>query len=369
MVKIQINHRASIAIKELASALYDEIGEEYNLSEEEVQDYFSIKSQLLIPDGTFITIFDMVLPELELRDQEPQDIIISYLNSLNQDDNILTIVKTSDSTLYNRASRYYQEIIELEMELRNALTYILTFDQKSIGSELFKEFGINQSEKKLNTDHIDKNYENGLFYIYFNHYASFTEPQQLKADRITQFLQEPSIQTFEDFKNRLSRRGISEERHLAFLSSISTKLKPLEDMRNAIMHIRNLSKTVVANFEKAANSFGDNKGVKELIQEFWINENEVLRGKTWLALAESQTKNVVTWARDQDGEPVFQTDDEHYDDELEEEYIGMDVLKSDLIPYLIDNVEVENFDPNIPEFEVKIIEMLDAILNELANIT
>lgn len=145
-VKIQIKHKSHITFKQLTSPLYDEIGEEYDISEEEIQDCFSIESQLLIPDDTFITIFKIYLPELELRDRDSEDVIKSYLSSLNNNDSVLSIVKTNDSILFDKAKKYYQEIIELEMELRNILTYILAYDQKNICPKLLKDFGINKND-------------------------------------------------------------------------------------------------------------------------------------------------------------------------------------------------------------------------------
>lgn len=226
IVKIQINHKENITIKELSSAFYNEIGEEYNLSEEDVMGFFNIENRSLVPDGTFITIFTIDFPELELRDQSPQDIIISYLDSLKQDANILMIIKTSDFTLYNRARHYYEEIIDLEMELRNVLTYIMTFDGRKVNESLFTKFGVGLVDSH-DPSNVSKHYENGFFYILFNEYAKFLEPKQLTDKQISELLRNPSIQSFEMFREKLIQKGISEQRHIDFLSSISTQIKPL----------------------------------------------------------------------------------------------------------------------------------------------
>ena len=363
LIKIQVKHKSHITFKQLTSPLYDEIGEEYDISEEEIQDCFSIESQLLIPDDTFITIFKIYLPELELRDRDSEDVIKSYLSSLNNNDSVLSIVKTNDSILFDKAKKYYQEIIELEMELRNTLTYILAYDQKNIARELFKEFGIKQSES-FDENHIHNNYENGLFYIYFNHYAAFKKPKDLEAKDITRFLQSPSIRTFEDFKYKLDRRAILEERHLNFISSISDKLKPLEDMRNAIMHIRNLSNNIISNYEKATSG---TESINNLIQNFWLHEHEILKLNTWMALAKSQIGRVVSFAGEHEGNQIFKTNDEYHDCELEDRYVGTNALKVDLISYLVDIINMENFDCTLSEIETEIIEMIDFVLSNLVS--
>lgn len=364
-VNVQINHQRAIHLGELASHLYNEIGEENDLSEEEVQEFFNIKSQMVIPDGSFITVFEVTLPDLELRDQTPQDIFVSYLNVL-KGNGVQMVIKTNDSTLFDLASQYYQEIIKLEMDLRNVLTYILTYDNKPIDADVFKEFGIRQSQTPDNS-HMDLNYENSLFYILFNHYASFSSPRPLKLERIAEFLQLPSTQTFEDFKERLHTRGISEDRHVDFLNSISTKLKPLEDMRNAIMHVRNLSKTLVENYQKATDSYGSDRGISDLLQEFWQQENEVLREQTWSALAKSQMEKIIVAVDFQDGEFIFRlTEDPYYYYGFDTSgYVGVETAKAELFSYLVEVVQIDNFDPSDAGVEEKIDALISDTLNKM----
>ena len=179
------------------------------------------------------------------------------------------------------------DYLRLKWSLRNVLTYILTYDEKSIDRSVFKDFGIQLTESYKDGE-VNNNYENGLYYIFFNHYASFGEPKRLKAEQISEILQDVSLSDFQEFKNRLQQRYITEDRHSEFLFSIKQKLKPLEDMRNSVMHIRNLSNVKMSNFDKAVNDFGTDKGIQSLITEFWSAENEELKEQTWLSLAERE---------------------------------------------------------------------------------
>ena len=357
ILRIQLNHDAVITKQELASFLYNEIGEEYNLTEENVIDFFSIESCIFIPNQTFVSVFTISLPDLELRDIEPQDIVLSYLNTLNSSPNIISVVKTNDSILHGKAEQYYKEVIELEMDLRNILTYILTYDEKNIGEQLFKDFGINKSEK-VDYDKIREKYENGLFYIYFNHYASFSQPEKIKADQIVDLLQNSSIQSFEDFKSKIENRAIKEDRHTQFLLSIKTKLKPIEDMRNAIMHIRNLSSNVILNYEKAVKNLGDEKGIKTLLKDFWTEEKKELNETTWLSIAEAQIDKLILIS-DDNGERFYKMNDYYYEYEFMEGYSALEEFKDDLISYLVDRVELLDFNPDSVEFELKINELID----------
>jgi hypothetical protein len=354
-IKVQINHSESITKKELTNILFEQIGEENNLTFENIYDLFEIVDLNILPNGTFNTIFVFEIPEIEFRDVEPSDIVFSFLSSLGNFNSVLSVVKINDTLLQERASKFYKGIIDIEMDFRNVLTYILNYDNKYITEELFKDFGINKSEK-IDFDKIKDKYENGLFYIYFNHYSNFSEPQKIKAEKILDLLQNPNIVTFQSFKAQIATRAILEERHTSFLFSIKTKLKPLEDMRNAIMHIRNLSKDIVDNYEKVAldSKVGDEiieKGIKTIIKDFWKEENNVLKESTWFAIAKSQILKIVVQEGEENGLPIYKTNDDKFDYEFNGSYIGLYELKASLIPYLMEIVIVPNFDPTIDATE------------------
>lgn len=347
-IKIQINHEKPIFSRQLTTILYDQIGEEYGLREDDIKDYFEISSIILLPNDTFVTVLTFELPELETRDIEPKDIVFSFLDSVEKMDGVLSILKTQDTILQTKADEIYKIIASLEMELRNVLTYIITYDEKKINDELFKTFGINKSEKQ-DYEQIKKDYENGLFYVYFNHYAAFTEPEKLKVDKIIEFLQAPSVDTFEKFKIQLSDRGIRENRHLDFIASIKTKLDPVEKMRNAIMHIRNLSDNLVRNFEMA---IGDEntKGIQTLIDEFWASEHDELKQKTFFKIIESEIENLFETSRFQDGKLIITQD---FGDDILSEYESADELQNDFILYCKDGLEFNYVSTDEDEEKIK----------------
>jgi hypothetical protein len=347
-VKVQINHTKSLSKEVLASHLYDEIGEEYGLDEYYFEDYIDVVNVYQIPNGSFISVFILDFPEIELRDLEPKDVVKSYLDTLKKLEEVNSIVKLQDDFLQEIANNYFNKLFSIEMELRNVLTYILAYDEKPIDKDVFKEFGVQLAES-YEDKNVAENYENGLYYILFNHYASFGEPKKLKAEQISEILQEVSLTDFQEFKNRLQRRYISENRHIDFLFSIKSKLKPLEEMRNAVMHSRNLSNTKMANFDKAVTDFGTDKGIQSLIAEFWNNENEALKEQTWLALAEKEIKKYQIrqvgsiWLIDIIiSETAILTNDE-------EEYEDLEAVKNYIYEELKDNIDVNNFSPDCKE--------------------
>ncbi|MEA3387506.1 MAG: hypothetical protein U9Q66_03910 [Patescibacteria group bacterium] len=339
-IKIQINHKEPLTINKLATILHDEIGEEYDLSLEDIEDYFTFLSSNFLPNETFITVVEFNIPELETREVSLKSIVFSFLQSVENTESIISITKVNDTILQETAFEYYQKIINLEMDMRNVLTYILAYSSKTINEELFKNFGIDKSEK-LDNRYIKEQYENGLFYIYFNHYASFTQPQKLKAEKIAEFLQEPNISSFEQLKSKLQDRGLKEDRHIDFIASIKTKLKPLEKMRNSIMHIRNISDNTIRNFEMAIEDNGTNKGIKTLITNFWNHENEILQQQTFMKLAEIEVNQIFENADIEEHKYIINEDIAN--GVLDEEYNEVEAIQTDILLYLDEEINILNY--------------------------
>nr|WP_317198675.1 hypothetical protein [uncultured Psychrobacter sp.] len=335
IIKIQINHTENIPKEKLAFHLYDEIGEEYDISEDDIEDYFNIDYVLQLPNDSFVTIFTLDFPTLAVRDIELKDVLKSYLNTLRDLEEVENVVKLQDEILQEIALEYYKSLFSIEMELRNVLTYILTYDEKPIVSDTFKDFGIDKAQTFTGSDILDR-HENGLFYILFNHYGSFTEPKNLKAEKIAELLQDVSISDYTEFKNRIQSRYISCDRHSQFLYSIKQKLDPLEKMRNAVMHIRNLSDSLITNFENAIDDGHQGKGVSTLINDFWQSEALCLNESTWRSLAVKELSKFNT-------DEILRDDQNNFDD------------REDVIDYIVDEinskVDISDFEPSDDDFD------------------
>mgnify|MGYP001036127930 CR=1 FL=1 len=253
------------------------------------------------------------------------------------------------------------------MELRNVISYILTFDNKPINNDTFKEYNIRLSES-FSAQRVNENFENALYYIFFNHYANFLTPAKLKSDKVTELLQNINL-SFDAFKDVLRNRFIQEDRHKSFLSGISQRMGPLEKMRNSIMHFRNITSNTITNYLNAArdttNEQGEitNPGILTIIRQFWEDEKEILKEQTWLALAKSLIEQLITKI-EEENVTIYNLNQELYDDEFEEEgYLEIDDFRANLITYLIDNVAIsdEIFESN--EFEEKINQLIDEVLS------
>ena len=339
-IKIQINHKNPLTVNKLATVLYDEIGEINNLSIEEIREYFTFLSSSILPNDTFISVLTFDIPGLVLRETNSEEVIISYLNSLNALDNIINITKANDTCFQKKSTDYYREIIDLELDMRNILTYIITYDKRRINKELFKDFGIKIAED-IENEKIKRNYENGLFYILFKDYKSFLDIEPLNQKDINILLQNPTITSFEDFKKKLPTK-ILETRHLDFLASVEDSFKQLDNIRNSIMHIHSLSKNEISNYKKLMNDTNMDKSLKTTISDFWDNENEALKKRTFMKLAKIEIKN------------IFKEIDEHKDTDylsqnviinamLDDDYQDLETFQEDILEYLDGEINVLNY--------------------------
>jgi len=356
-IKIQINHKEPLTVKKLATVLYDEIGEINDLTLDDIKEYFTFLSSSILPNETFISIITFDIPELVLREINLEEIIISYLNSLNNLDNIISITKINDTYFQKKSTEYYQQIIDLEMDMRNVLTYIVTYDHRRINNELFKDFGIKIAEN-LENDKIRQNYENGLFYILFKDYKSFLDIQPLNQKDINNLLQNPTITSFEDFKTKLPTK-ISEIRHLDFLASIQDKFNQLDNIRNSIIHIHSLSKSEIRNYEKLMNDTDMNKRLKTIINDFWDNENETLKQQTFMKLAEVEIKNIFNEI-DENKNSEYLSENNIVNAMLDDDYQDLETFQNDVLEYIDDEINILNYTITDNDYQEpnRLIEML-----------
>lgn len=129
------------------------------------------------------------------------------------------------------------------------------------------------------------------------------------------------------------------------------------------MHSRNVSNTLINNYDKAVYDFESEKGIKSIIEEFWQEENEMLKEQTWLALAKSQVEKIFQKIQYDTNNEQFIIDKDLENDQLYSEYDDNEALKQDLTSYLIDEIEIKNYSVS----EENKIELETIISNKLSS--
>ena len=118
------------------------------------------------------------------------------------------------------------------------------------------------------------------------------------------------------------------------------------------MHIRNLSETIIENYEKSAEDNGENLGIKSIMETFWDNEHELLKQKTFREKVKLVIETTFSNATMDGGNLILLLDNET----LEEEYMEVENLQDDMIEYIEDEINISNYE--ILEKEYALIKLV-----------
>lgn len=199
-----------------------------------------------------------------------------FAQELQNDGEIVeTILRYEDDYILENLRNYQPEIFEIEMKLREVLTYLLAYNLPNNTMDDF--LGKFEGAEFANKEMTDKGkrikryndyFENGLFHLAFTKYSVVHKDNQKKpkAEYVLQKIQE--VNTFEELKQSFYQITFSDvnPKHLSFLDNIKAHLSPIEAMRNEVMHNRKPNMDSIQNYERAK------EGLLRLINEFWQDE-------------------------------------------------------------------------------------------------
>lgn len=229
-----------------------------------------------------------------------EEVLISLENtfvaSLNQhlkDSYYIThIVKFNDTISFNDNLKLLPQIYELEMALREIITFILLESfQDNTPYNLLEDFNITKFKRVDNgqdfsVEDLLKNMENELFLISFTCYKKFMDLNNYDANKGAKILQEiirkKDNTSFDALKflkgiknltsdeyNQLKRKfkpiGITFEKYKDFILGLEQYMHIIEIVRNSVAHNRHLTDDIISNFDTAY------VGLKKHMQEFWDN--------------------------------------------------------------------------------------------------
>lgn len=216
---------------------------------------------------------------LESERQNIQEFIFELSTLLQDNPSIIHITKYYDKNMQDEYSEYYRQLFELEMKLREVISFIF-LDKYTSPYELTNEFSLsshknNDFKTKKEKDYKD-NLENEFFYLLFSDYSKLNKNNLKKIDDtdIIKYMSEAS--DFDEFKTYLTSRGIVFERFRDFLAEIQVNVKIIENFRNCIAHNRSYfnpensndttkKQLLLINYEK------NRKQLLKAIDDFWMN--------------------------------------------------------------------------------------------------
>jgi len=213
-----------------------------------------------------------------------QKLILDFGNSFRDEaETVEGVFRFQDAFMLDEIIEFHKEIYDIEMKIREVLNYILAYNFSS--KDLFnciEEFdGIDFANEKMKREpeHRKKVFneflESEVFHIIFTRYGSFKNPKEAKADKIIDFIKRSN--TFDELKGLMQDRGITENinpYHKTFINELSANLYQIEEVRNEIMHNREVKESSTNEKLKQKTTYARaRKKFDELIDEFWEQEN------------------------------------------------------------------------------------------------
>lgn len=270
-VSFQIVHNNS---KDIDALLFNAIKEAYeNLyykdlciekSDDELKSFYDIKYNFKLKPQNSVTGFEV---EVEEVFAENCDLLKNFADKIKNDKDIFALIKFSDETRLKSYLNFYQEIAELEMQLREILSYIFYYEYSENFYNVLEEYEVTfpqeiYKDKEIDTELLKNRLENTFFYLTFDKYITLHKPKEIKNIKDINTILESS-DSYENFKDKICKRGIKNKKHLDFLAGIKQDLKPIESVRNAVAHNRKIPSTKLRDYDTTKNHL-----IKRF-QEFW----------------------------------------------------------------------------------------------------
>jgi len=188
---------------------------------------------------------------LELPDPlgASSDLIDGFIDNLRAEPLTAHVVRFEDPSLFTQLQNWSQEIFELEMRLRRALTMIyLVAPFASEPYDLLNEETV-KTQITGQKEQMKSAVENEFFHLLFSSYPSLNVRPEPKIEKLIK-----SIKLATDFtalQNELLRTPVEKDPDLGLLANLKQYSKPVEDMRNCVAHYRRPSRKIIEAYDNA----------------------------------------------------------------------------------------------------------------------
>ena len=201
---------------------------------------------------------------LEIED-DFKGIISEFGDSLNDDENIDVAFKYFDETMFKEREQIIKEIFELEMKLREILTFVFIDTYKGEYYDLLREIDIKiqpiNRNNRPNEEYFKKYFENEFFFLLFSDYIRLDNLKKIEQSNLIDMI--VNSNDYDELRQNLQNRGIVKEKYRDLIASIKQNLEPIENMRNSIAHNRSFTETTLVNYQQAKTN------LDKIIREFW----------------------------------------------------------------------------------------------------
>lgn len=285
-ITFQIIHKSeqvSDFLKQSLKEAYDEFYIEKN--DTEIIDLISIKYLTSLKPNKFLTGFYIIIEGVESNNFET--FLETFINTIKENEDVSSLIKLTDETRFLQYIELYKEIAHLEMQLREILTYIFYKEYPESPFSVLGDYPIKPLKEAPNDEDFKNRMENEFFYLLFSDYISLEKPKEISNIKDISNILENS-ESFESFKEKITKRGISNERHQDFLASLKSNLDTIEKVRNSVAHNRTISERAFGHYEAAKNK------LNESFNEFWDNLSQDVQQAVEVVTAPNETATNTT---------------------------------------------------------------------------
>ena len=246
----------------LAKLLGDVIETAYNEEDidyeppedEELRQCITLRYTKIRGDGRqicgFSVDFDVASMEFDIASVEMEELIREFSKAVAKCtlQGIEHLLKLNDSQLQCTLRRYGNEIFEIEMKLREALSLIFINTYGEDFYALLKEVKVEPTGKSAPAEsQMQAQYENQFFSLVFSDYININVRKDLNLDRIKEYM--GWAEDFEELKRRITTNPIAKEEYADFLASLQKRVGPIGELRNCVAHNKSIPKKTLENYK------------------------------------------------------------------------------------------------------------------------
>ena len=229
--------------------------EEEPPDEEELRDLINICYTKRQEDSLYICGFSVEFDSAEERTEEQLGELIANFSGYVvdcKDKGIEHLLKLNDPHLRRTLRAYGDEIFEIEMKLREALSLIFIDTYGEDFYNLLKDSKVNPTKDCIQ-DHMEECYQNEFFFLTFSSYIQINERKDTNLERVVECIGQ--AKDFEGLKRMIAtKEPITETEYSNFLEEVKKFINRIEDLRNCIAHNRPIPDEIEGAYETAKES-------------------------------------------------------------------------------------------------------------------
>ena len=212
---------------------------------EELEQHINIRYTTTREDGRWTCGFSVTFDSAE---GQMEDLINNFSEFVAdcEEEGIKHLLKLNDPQLRRTLRDYGDEIFQIEMKLREALSLIFVNAYENF-YDLLKETNVTPSARS-DKEQMQKSYENQFFLLVFSQYKQINNRKLPELEKIFEYIRQ--AEDFDGLQQMITtKRPITERRYTGFLASLKNQVEWIEKLRNCVAHNKSIPEDIIVNYE------------------------------------------------------------------------------------------------------------------------